>query len=664
MTGSKTVKGRRQAQSPSQERGKPEAETGVTRAGGPEPLPERIGPYRILEVLGEGGMGTVYLAEQTEGLKRRVALKLVRPTLVEREAFLRFKAERQALARMNHPNIAQVFEAGTTDDGQPYIAMEYVPGRPITGYCDRRRPEMSPRLELLIAVGEGIAHAHRRGIIHRDIKPSNVLVMEDQGRPIVKIIDFGIAKLTDATTPLTKAGAVLGTVAYMSPEQIRGAPVDHRTDVFSFGVLMYELLTHRLPFNVPAVEATLWRDYPPELERIVNRCLEKDPDRRYPDFSEVIAELEALLRELAAVRSAATSVDDPGELLSVGERKRVEELEGELEAMFTAAEDPEAQALLEILEDAVSLSPAVVHAVVLRACRWQHERDRRIHAEATEHRLIAAAACYHLGFALGPQHPSAPEVLEEAAETYREAIELDPEGVEAGSYSNLGDVLTVTSRFVEAAAAYRKAVELDPTHVPGHYGLAIACLKNRSRLDEALTACWKTVELDPVCALAHNNLGITLGCSRETPGISRYGQDPGERAVTAFEEAIALDPELVPVYGNLGLALLKQGKSKEAGAAFRKVIAVDGESELARLLSELSSDPSGRALAEAVAAERLVPREILPYTGRGSASRAVAELGDGVDCLSRGLSLAREGRLDDARNAFAEAERIRRQQGY
>ncbi len=649
MTGSTTVKGRREAPHPSRE--PPEPRPGPETGGRLEPLPARIGSYRILEVLGEGGMGTVYLAEQTAGLKRRVALKLIRPTLVEREAFLRFKAERQALARMNHPHIAQVFEAGTVDDGQPYIAMEYVPGKAITGYCDRRRPPMGPLLELLIAVAEGVAHAHRRGIIHRDIKPSNVLVMEDQGKPLVKIIDFGIAKLTDATTQLTKAGAVLGTVAYMSPEQIRGDPVDHRTDVFSFGVLMYELLIHRLPFNVPAVEATLWRDYPPELERIVNRCLEKDPDRRYPDFSELIAELEALRRELVVVPSPAASPDDPGELLSVAERTRVAELEAKLEALFMAAEDPEVRALLEILGAAVSLSPAAVHAVVLRACRCRDERGRRIRRAAADERLIAAAASTHLGFALGPEHPAAAEVFAKAAAGYREAIELDPEGVGAGSYSNLGDVLTVTSRYEEAAAAYRQAVELDPTHVPGYYGLAIVCLKNRDRLEEALAACWRTIELDPACALAHNNLGLALGLSQESPGISRYGQDPGERSIAAFAEAIVLDPELIPVYGNLGLALFKQGQPEEAMAAFRKAVAAEGESELARLLSELSSDPSGRALAAAVAGERLVPREILPYSGRGSAAGGVR--------LSRGRALAREGRLDEARNAFAEAERNR-----
>ncbi|MEE8522906.1 MAG: serine/threonine-protein kinase, partial [Thermoanaerobaculia bacterium] len=168
---------------------------------------EQIGPYRILKVLGEGGMGAVYLAEQTEPLRRQVALKLIRPSRVDEQAIHRFKAERQALARMNHPNVAQVYEAGDTELGQPYIAMEYVPGLSITDYCDRHRLTLHQRLDLFTAVCDGIQHAHQKGLIHRDIKPGNILVTEppgsgEQGRPVAKVIDFGIAKgMEESLTP-------------------------------------------------------------------------------------------------------------------------------------------------------------------------------------------------------------------------------------------------------------------------------------------------------------------------------------------------------------------------------------------------------------------------------------------------------------------------------
>jgi eukaryotic-like serine/threonine-protein kinase len=231
------------------------ATSAVSPAGGEEPA--RIGPYRVLKVLGKGGMGSVYLVEQTEPIKRRAALKLIRSPFADREMLLRFQAERQALARMNHPHIAQVFEAGSTPEGYPYLVMEYVPGLPITAYCDRHRLHLRQRLELLIAVCGGVQHAHQKGIIHRDLKPSNILVMEEHGTPIPKIIDFGIAKaldhqsLTDGT--LYTGERLLGTPAYMSPEVVEvqegGLDIDTRADVYSLGVLLYELLVGVQPFG-------------------------------------------------------------------------------------------------------------------------------------------------------------------------------------------------------------------------------------------------------------------------------------------------------------------------------------------------------------------------------------------------------------------------------
>lgn len=219
------------------------------------PVPEQIGPYRILQRLGEGGMGEVYEAEQTAPVRRRVALKLVKWGMDTREVVARFEAERQALALMNHPNIASVLDAGATSGGRLYFVMELVPGIPVTDYCDEQRLTVRERLELFIAVCEGIQHAHQKGVIHRDIKPSNILVSLENGKAVPKIIDFGVAKATaqrlTEQTMYTELGQWIGTPEYMSPEQadLTSLDVDTRTDVYSLGVLLYELLVGTLPFD-------------------------------------------------------------------------------------------------------------------------------------------------------------------------------------------------------------------------------------------------------------------------------------------------------------------------------------------------------------------------------------------------------------------------------
>ncbi len=208
-----------------------------------------IGPYRLLETLGEGGMGRVYLAQQTTPVARRVALKLIKPGMDSTEIIGRFESERQALARMDHPHIARVLDAGTTASGRPYFVMELVQGSQITRYCNEGKLSLRARLELFVFVCQAIQHAHHREIIHRDIKPSNVLVTTVDGRPLPKVIDFGLAKILDSSlddhTLFTQHGQLIGTLDYMSPEQasMRRQDIDTRTDVYSLGVLLYELLT-------------------------------------------------------------------------------------------------------------------------------------------------------------------------------------------------------------------------------------------------------------------------------------------------------------------------------------------------------------------------------------------------------------------------------------
>lgn len=236
-----------------------------------------VGPYLLVKKLGEGGMGQVWLAEQTVPVKRQVALKLIKGGLYDDVVIQRFESERQSLAMMNHPAIAKVFDAGATADGQPYFVMEYVDGPPIDQYCDRKRLKIRERLQLFIKVCEGVQHAHQKAIIHRDLKPSNILVTEVDGKPIPRIIDFGIAKAVASPenagqTMFTRAGALIGTPGYMSPEQADpgGGDVDTTTDVYSLGVILYVLLTGSLPFD-----SEEWRKKP--LDQVLRQLREEDP---------------------------------------------------------------------------------------------------------------------------------------------------------------------------------------------------------------------------------------------------------------------------------------------------------------------------------------------------------------------------------------------------
>ncbi|WP_169980670.1 serine/threonine-protein kinase [Tautonia rosea] len=248
-----------------------------------------IGPYTLLEGIGEGGMGTVYLAEQTKPVRRRVALKVVKPGMDSKQIIARFEVERQALALMDHPNIAHVLDASTTADGRPYFVMELVKGIPITDYCDRARLSIPDRLELFVLVCRAVQHAHQKGVIHRDLKPSNILVTLHDGVPVPKVIDFGIAKATDQRltdkTMFTSFGQLLGTPLYMSPEQaeLSGLDVDTRSDVYSLGVLLYELLTGSTPFDRESLRSA----GPDEIRRLIREHEPTTPSSRISTMSKI-----------------------------------------------------------------------------------------------------------------------------------------------------------------------------------------------------------------------------------------------------------------------------------------------------------------------------------------------------------------------------------------
>jgi eukaryotic-like serine/threonine-protein kinase len=228
--------------------------------------------------LGEGGMGVVFQAEQTEPLQRQVALKIVKPGMDTQRVIARFEAERLALAVMDHPHVAKVLDAGSTQSGRPFFVMELVHGMAITAYCDAHQLSIRDRLELFIPVCQAVQHAHQKGIIHRDLKPSNILVEEFDDRPVPKVIDFGVAKAIDQgvleKSTFTREGQIVGTPEYMSPEQAQSSSlIDTRSDVYSLGVLLYELLTGDTPFDRQRLRSSAW-------DEMMHVIREEEPPRR------------------------------------------------------------------------------------------------------------------------------------------------------------------------------------------------------------------------------------------------------------------------------------------------------------------------------------------------------------------------------------------------
>jgi serine/threonine protein kinase/Leucine-rich repeat (LRR) protein len=454
----------------------PEVEKELARLK-PEQPGDRVGPYKLLQQIGEGGFGDVWMAEQEEPVRRRVALKIVKLGMDTKEVIARFEQERQALALMEHPNIARVLDAGATPTGRPYFVMELVRGIRITEFCDQNHLSTQQRLNLFIPICHAVQHAHQKGIIHRDLKPSNILVTLHDGEPVPKVIDFGVAKATQQRlterTFFTHFQQMIGTPLYMSPEQaeMSGLDIDTRSDIYSLGVLLYELLTGRTPFSADELMrrgleeirrvireedpprpstalSTMERDAltdvaqhrgsePPaliglmrgDIDWIVMKCLEKDRSRRYETANEVAADLQRHMRlEPVVARPASRAY-------------RLRRL---------------------IQRNRLAFSAAAVAAVAMIAGTgisiWQALRAERAAARANS--TLADLRATVPAFVAQARGLVTQGRFDDAIDKLDYALQFRPEAQDALLFK--ADLLEAQLRLSEAGQAYRKVLEIAP----------------------------------------------------------------------------------------------------------------------------------------------------------------------------------------------------------
>ncbi len=561
---------------PSDDRSRLESTVAAAREA-PPPAPEdapprRIGPYQLLHSIGEGGMGEVWLAEQLEPVRRRVALKIIKAGMDTKEVVARFESERQVLAMMDHPAIARVLDAGSTPEGRPYFVMEHVQGVAITEHCDAQRLSTAERLALMAEVCDGVQHAHQKAIIHRDLKPSNILVSVVDGKAQPKIIDFGIAKaigrrLTDRTL-LTELGAVIGTPEYMSPEQAdsTGEDVDTRTDVYSLGVVLYELLTGELPFSSRELRAKTDE----ELRRTLREVEPPRPSTRLRRLEEATA------REIARRRRT-----EPGTLRR--------QLQGDLDSITLKAMEKErgrryggAAELGEDLRRHLRHEPVLAQPPSTGYRLRKYLRRHRVAATVVSGLTVLLVA-YAASMAVQTRRIAAER---DRANRERETAErasaflasmlgtVKPDALGKSLWSDLhhrvgaahGDESGASPEALDALAALDRALKgVSPTQTALH-------LLDGEILDRAGKTIEHDMAGDPVLA---SRLEHTLGTTYVSLGLYPQGVHHFQRAIAL--RTAALGPENADTLDSMRLladAYARQGRYSDAQSLYSRVLEV------------------------------------------------------------------------------------------